>query len=354
MSFGLDVDKQRCEQSPGRTMNAGPKCHNDFDRRSFLRAGALGAVAMIMEGCAAISEPKPGLKVEKPISHNRTLPGGIDAHIHVVFGNPDLKPGVPETDKLMTAEPAVVAERVRKEMREAGIGYVFAMGHRNGQMDDPLGIASSLRVADLVPGMHVIGIAEPHRTSRKHLREVERQIERERARLVAFKIYLGYVQAEASHPGYQPYYRIAERYRLPVIFHTGDTWSYKAKVKYAHPLSVDEVATDHPNVRFVLAHFGNPWMKDAAEVLFKNDNVWADLSGLYVGDEKMLEAAIQEGKFGDLRNALAYAEKYDRILYGSDWPLAPMRVYRRYIESVIPPKHHEKVFRANAEKLFLT
>ena len=42
------------------------------------------------------------------------------------------------------------------------------------------------------------------------------------------------------------------------------------------PLLVDDVAVDNPDVKFVMAHFGNPWLIDAAEVIYKNDNVWAD------------------------------------------------------------------------------
>jgi pantetheine-phosphate adenylyltransferase len=40
----------------------------------------------------------------------------------------------------------------------------------------------------------------------------------------------------------------------------------------------------------VLAHVGNPWLTDAAEVVYKNVNVWADLSGLVVGDEASFAA----------------------------------------------------------------
>ena len=42
---------------------------------------------------------------------------------------------------------------------------------------------------------------------------------------------------------------------------------------------------DYPNVKFVMAHVGNPWMMDAAEVVYKNVNVWADLSGLLLADD---------------------------------------------------------------------
>src|SRR5439155_23897624 len=104
-------------------------------------------------------------------------------------------------------------------------------------------------------------------------------------RVVALKGYLGYVHHFPSDPGYVPYFELAAKYKLPVFFHTGDTYSPYAKLKFAHPLTVDEVAVDFPKVNFVLCHVGNPWTVDAAEVVYKNMNVWADLSGLLVGED---------------------------------------------------------------------
>jgi uncharacterized protein len=112
---------------------------------------------------------------------------------------------------------------------------------------------------------------------------------------------------------------------------------------------------------FALAHFGNPWFVDAAEVVWKNDNVWADLSGLYVGDEKGVEESIKSGTLpdvipgvvlSDLKKAITVLDRYDRILYASDWPFLPMIIYRKFVEAIIPRVHYEKVFRANAEALF--
>lgn len=334
-------------------------------RRAFLQSALVGGASLALAGCHSLPKPSSSAVAKRRALTGGTLnrPGAIDAHMHVVFGNPDLKPGVPETDKLMTAEPSVAAARVRLEMEQSNTGYVFAMGNRNGTGIDPLGLESSLRVAALVPGMMVIGIADPFRTGRAHLRAVEEQIVRERERLVAFKAYLGYIHAGPDHPGYEPYIRLAAKYELPFVLHTGDTWSLKARLSFAHPLGVDAVATKYPEVRFVIAHFGNPWLVDTAEVIFKNNNVWADLSGLCVVDEKMLSAFLKDEHrpdvvpggviVSDLRKALAYAERYDRVIYGTDWPLAPMAAYRQFIESVIPKEHHEKVFRTNAERLFL-
>ena len=41
---------------------------------------------------------------------------------------------------------------------------------------------------------------------------------------------------------------------------------------------------DYPETNFVIAHCGCPWFLDAAEVIYKNANVWADLSGIFVGE----------------------------------------------------------------------
>ena len=76
----------------------------------------------------------------------------------------------------------------------------------------------------------------------------------------ALKAYLGYLHYGPDSPATSPTTSWRPTYGIPVIFHTGDTYSPRAKLRYAHPLLVDEVAVDHPSVRFVLAHFGNPWL----------------------------------------------------------------------------------------------
>jgi hypothetical protein len=141
----------------------------------------------------------------------------------------------------------------------------------------------------------------------------------------------GYPHFGPEDPGYVPYYKLAEKYDLPVIVHTGDNWSTTAKVKYAHPLRMDEVAVDFPHIRFVLAHFGNPWLVDAAEVLFKNvKNVWAHLSGLFVGSTNEIQARLGESDipdsapglvFSDLKKAMAYVGDFKKCFKAASRPI---------------------------------
>src|SRR4029077_12121932 len=103
-----------------------------------------------------------------------------------------------------------------------------------------------------------IGIVDPSRTDGEHLRRVDLTLATGQVR--ALKGYLGYLHYGPDHAGYLPYYELAARHGVPCIFPTGDTYSPRAKLRYAQPLAVDDVAVDHPDVRFVLAHAGNPWL----------------------------------------------------------------------------------------------
>src|SRR5262249_46536552 len=148
----------------------------------------------------------------------------------------------------------------------------------------PLGIQHTLALGEMVRGvkLHAVGLAHPERFDRDHMDRVEEVLKQ--GKVKAIKAYLGYLHYEPFSPGYRRYYTLAAKYKVPVIFHSGDTYSRTAKVKYAHPLHIDEVAVDFPETKFVIAHFGNPWLMDAAQVAYKNKNVWIDLSAIVIGD----------------------------------------------------------------------
>jgi predicted TIM-barrel fold metal-dependent hydrolase len=275
----------------------------------------------------------------------------IDAHIHVV---PPRLPGVGPLNPVLNEPPEAVAAELRRQMETAGVAHALAMGSWRGSDDDPLGVTATLRLTAKVPGLHAIGVADPTQVDAGHLRRVEAALATGRIR--ALKGYLGYLHYAPEHPQYTPYYELAARYRVPFIFHTGDTYSPYAKLRYAHPLLVDDVAVNHSDVRFVLAHLGNPWTLDAAQVVYKNINVWADLSGLVVGEEAAFTAEDRQDLLNDLRasvqRAFRYAERPNRFLYGSDWPLAPMLAYRDFVRTLIPDVYHDQVFVENARILF--
>jgi predicted TIM-barrel fold metal-dependent hydrolase len=274
-----------------------------------------------------------------------------DAHLHVV---PPRLPGVGPLHPRLEGTVESVAEWLRGELADAGIHHCLAMGSWMGDEDDPLGVEQTLRIGELVPGLFAAGVCDPGRCDPDHIKHCESFLTT--GRVKALKVYLGYLNYGPSHDNYRSYYELAERFQLPVVFHTGDTYSPFGRLKHAQPLLIDDVAVDHPNLRLIIAHCGNPWLKDAAAVVYKNVNVWADLSGLVIGTQWLHpdEAAADQltDLREDVRRAFRYAERPNRFLFGSDWPLVPIRDYRELIAEWLPDYVHELVFEANARVLF--
>ncbi|HVK60725.1 MAG TPA: amidohydrolase family protein, partial [Bdellovibrionales bacterium] len=167
------------------------------------------------------------------------------------------------------------------------------------------------------------------------------------------KIYLGYVHQYATHPNYHVAYRLARKYKVPVVFHTGDTSTSDALVKYSDPLQIDEIAVQYRDVKFVIAHLGNPWVETAAEVVYKNENVYADVSAFLVGKQEY-EPKEQWDEYvvKPIKWAFGFIEDPSKLMYGTDWPLQPMKPYIQAVKKAIPQEHWKDVFYNNALKVY--
>ena len=167
------------------------------------------------------------------------------------------------------------------------------------------------------------------------------------------KVYLGYVHRYAYDQVYVPFYRLAEKYDVAVVFHTGDTASTTAKLKYADPLTIDEVAVDHPKVRFVIAHCGNPWIESAAEVAYKNPNVYLECSALLIGNlDEMPKDKVDTYVVRPIEWIFGYVENPRKLMFGTDWPLTGMKSYVDAYKRAIPREHWQAVFHDNAVRVF--
>lgn len=200
----------------------------------------------------------------------------------------------------------------------------------------------------------VSGISYLHYNHRD-IREISEYLER------------GLIKGLKFYPGYEPFYprdarlkvmyEMAIEYDVPVMFHSGDTYAPSGKVKYSHPLHIDDLAVDYPDLKIVICHIGNPWIKDCMEVVYKNKNVYADISGLVLGDfsekfERFMKKEIEE--------MITYAGDPKYLLYGTDWPISNMKSYLKFIDQLeladdkkelILWKNTAELFKIDVEKL---
>jgi predicted TIM-barrel fold metal-dependent hydrolase len=273
----------------------------------------------------------------------------IDAHLH--FSEREHFRRTAET----VAEVAFSAKGLRSEYEIAGVtaGIVMTSPGR-----EPLPSSGYSRELELKDGsienlLACIGVnpVDLSNDPGEELYLIEKELNMPYA--TGIKLYPGYFPFYVTDPLYKPIYRLAQKYKMPVAIHCGDTSSARAKLKYSHPMTVDEAAVEYPDITFVICHMGDPWVMDTAELISKNPNVYTDVSGMIAGNAAFIQRRRNTALYMDhFRQAMVYAEQYDKILFGTDWPIAPVVPYVEFIKDLVPEEHHQDVFFNNALKVY--
>ena len=280
----------------------------------------------------------------------------IDAHIHF-------------TDAPHFHQNALLADHknnhnhLEKAMKKENIVFAIAMGVTGREESRFSGEAMGIDLAGELDLDHYNQPAQICYCCGIHSEAITRQMLRESLdsvekhlktkQCVGIKFYPGYNHVYLADERHEPYFELAQYYDVPVVVHTGDTARADALVKYSHPLTVDEAAVRHPHVHFVMAHYGNPWVVDASEVAKKNENVFLDLSGLAQGNFELNWFMDTFGGYVQhLRTWLAYLNSYEKVMYGSDWPLVNLNAYIKLMQEIVPETYHDAVFYNNAQAVF--
>ena len=238
-------------------------------------------------------------------------------------------------------------ELLRAAMAEAEVTYALVLTSYLVSPHRP-STAEVVKAIEGIPELGVVAGISFRTYKQRDLRELADYLT---AGLVkGLKLYPGYEPFYPHDPRLKVVYDLAEEFDVPVMIHTGDTYSPQGRLKYAHPLEVDEVAVDHPNVRLVICHLGNPWLVDCMEVVYKNKNVYADFSGLILGEfTEVFEDYMEE----QIAEVILYAGDPARFLYGSDWPICDMKSYVDFVSQLkLAPAHRHAIMYENARRLF--
>lgn len=262
----------------------------------------------------------------------------IDAHLHTNFNKKEW------IDSAKKNKINLSLEGLQNEMKANNVVNVVSMTDYFEEAT-PIGFEEITNQCSILESIVPCVGVNPFKISKESIKKMELGIQKNKIK--GIKIYLGYYPFYASDMVYHQFYRLAGQYDVPIIFHTGDTLLKNAKLKYSLPLSIDEVAVDFPKTIFIIAHLGNPWIEDAAAVVYKNPNVYCDLSGLYSANNPLEKELIKR-----VRNAFLYVENPSKFLYGSDWPIVSIRKYISFIKKCIPARYHRQVFYMNAQRVF--
>ena len=144
-----------------------------------------------------------------------------------------------------------------------------------------------------------------------------------------------------------PLYEVIAEAKLPALFHTGQTGvgaktrgGGGIRLKYSHPLYLDDVAADFPDMPIILAHPSFPWQEEALSVATHKPQVYIDLSGW------------SPKYFPPILVQYANTLLKDRVLFGSDYPvIAPEKWVEEFEKLPIKPEVRALIMKENAARL---
>jgi len=176
--------------------------------------------------------------------------------------------------------------------------------------------------------------------------ELEAAVGEWHCRGVKFQLLLQHLHA--SDRRLYPVYEKCSELGLVVTFHTGavafrQEFGIPHITKYAHPLPIDEVAFDFPDLRIILAHMGGNWHYEALIVAEKHENVFLDTAYLPFFCERMLPGVTP----ADLIRRAARILGPERVLYAYEG-LPPSAIR----ELDIPEQARQQILGLNAAGLF--
>jgi predicted TIM-barrel fold metal-dependent hydrolase len=155
---------------------------------------------------------------------------------------------------------------------------------------------------------------------------------------------------QAFHPNDRmayPLYEALQELGVVALFHSGQTGigaglpgGGAIRLKYANPLSLDDVAVDFPDLPIVIAHPSFPWQDEALAIATHKPQVYIDLSGW---SPKYFPPQLVRYANTLLR---------DKVLFGSDFPLlTPDRWLADFDTLDIKPEVRPLILKANAIRL---
>lgn len=206
---------------------------------------------------------------------------------------------------------------LREDMSEAGVGHAIVHGeYEFGDPADGMNEAVARLVEerpDLFSGFGTI--------SMEYFRPMRAVAQVARVRelgLIGVNFQPSFFGMPIDDSRFYPVYAKAAELGLLVAVHTGINYSVVHPLKNEHPLMVDQVACDFPELTLIACHAGWPWVAEMVAVARKHPNVLMDFGGMapkYVG----VPGSGWEVMYRFMDGLLS-----EQVLFATDWPVFPM------------------------------
>lgn len=257
----------------------------------------------------------------------------IDSHTHIYKDN----------ERVFTPKDLIAS------MDEAGIDYSMLIS--DGGIQGGTGTDKVIKICEENPRLKAIGNIHYTTIDKDQIQKLVEYLKV--GKIHAVKLYPGYENFYPSDPKLFPLYEACQKMGKPIVIHTGILMiGVPGLLKQSHPLNVDEVASIFPELKIVMAHFGNPWIADTVAVVSRNKNVYVDLSGYFA---EFLPFRPEDVKdfVHDLTYFRNFVGNFKKCLFGTDWPLSSQKEYLQAVKQLpLTEEEKELVFWKNTKELF--
>ena len=142
-----------------------------------------------------------------------------------------------------------------------------------------------------------------------------------------------------------PLYSYCQEKRLPVSIHASVNFMTNRKIDYGHPLYLDEIACEFPDLTVVASHGGWPWVTEMVAVAWKHPNVFIELGGI---SPKYI---AKPGSGWEPVLTYGNSVLQDQILFATDSLIPYQRVFKEIDQLPLKDSVKEKFVSTNAMRV---
>lgn len=208
------------------------------------------------------------------------------------------------------------------------------------------GNASVAALRDRYPDVFIAawGAVDPH-AGVAAIEEARRAAVQDR--VIGFHFHPIMGRFSVDEPQHRPLFAAICELGLPVMIDVGTTGmgaglpgGLGARISHAHPMAIDNLAAEFPDLTIIAAHPGYPWIEEMTAVALHKGNVFWELSGWA---PKYFPPALRSDVRGRLK---------DKIMFGTDHPSIPFaRLLQEWADLGYTDEVLHQVFHGNAERV---
>jgi uncharacterized protein len=146
---------------------------------------------------------------------------------------------------------------------------------------------------------------------------------------VGAHVYPHWYGQSPDHRAYYPFYAKCAELGVPIQIQVGHS-AQPFLPTVAHPMALDRVAIDFPELTLVGIHVGYPWTEEMCAVAWKHKNVYVgtDAHAPRYWDASLIKFINGRGQ--------------DKVMFGTDWPVIPFERAMKELHALELKEHAKR------------